>query len=149
MTTPAETTSATKVSLPVTGMTCAACARTVQVTLEDTPGVDKADVNFATGRATVVFDPSAVGIDELVAAVRDVGYGVLDTREATAEAGAEALAGAAEPDEAAIVDLQEKAHRAEYLALRRKFAVAVGLSLPIMVIGMAHLQFPGVNCVQL
>jgi Cu+-exporting ATPase len=136
------------VSLPVTGMTCAACARTVQVTLEDTPGVDKADVNFATGRATVVFDPAAVGIDELVAAVRDVGYGVLDTREGAAQAGADGEI-AAEPDEAAIVDLQEKAHRAEYVGLRRKFIVAVALALPIMVIGMAHLQFPGVNWVQL
>ncbi len=135
-------------SLPVTGMTCAACARTIQVTLADTPGVEKADVNFATGRATVVFDPAAVGIDELVAAVRDVGYDVLDTREAAAQAGAEGQAGA-EPDETAIVDLQEKAHRAEYLGLRRKFIVAVALSLPIMVIGMAHLQFPGVNWVQL
>jgi len=144
----AETTSATTVSLPVTGMTCAACARTIQVTLADTPGVDKADVNFATGRATVVFDPAAVGVDELVAAVRDVGYDVLDTRQAAAQAGEEGPA-VAEPDEDAIVDLQERAHRAEYLRLRRKFIVAVALSLPIMVIGMAHLQFPGVNWLQL
>jgi len=32
-------------------MTCAACARTIENTLEDTPGVENANVNFATGRA--------------------------------------------------------------------------------------------------
>ena len=150
MTTAAEAGSGAKVSLPVTGMTCAACARTIKNTLEDTPGVDKADVNFATGRATVVFDPAVVGRDELVAAVRDVGYDVLDTRDAAAEAGATDLQRLAqEPDEAAIVDLQEKADRAEYQTVRRKFTVAVALSVPIMIIGMAHLQFPGVNWLQL
>ncbi len=123
-----------KVSLPVTGMTCAACARTIQVTLEDTRGVRQADVNFATGRATVVFDPSLVSIDGLVGAIRDVGYDVLEEHD---------------KDEEAVADAQEQAHRAEYRAARRKFLVAVAFALPIMVIGMAHLQFPGVNWVQL
>jgi Cu+-exporting ATPase len=126
---------AEKVSLPVTGMTCAACARTIQVTLEDTRGVRQADVNFATGRATVVFDPSAVNLDGLVGAIRDVGYDVLDEPDTG--------------DEEAVADAQEQAHRAEYRAARRKFLVAVVFALPIMVIGMAHLQFPGVNWVQL
>jgi Cu+-exporting ATPase len=124
-----------KVSLPVTGMTCAACARTIQVTLEDTPGVRKADVNFATGRATVVFDPETVRLDGLVGAIRDVGYDVLDEPDVE--------------DDEAVADAQDRAHRAEYRAARRKFIVAVALALPIMVIGMAHLQFPGVNWVQL
>jgi len=74
------------VSLPVTGMTCAACARTIENTLKDTPGVARAAVNFATGRATVTFDPAAVGLDALVHAVRDVGYDVIEapTTEAPA-----------------------------------------------------------------
>ena len=49
-------------SLPVTGMTCAACARTIERTLTRLPGVDKAGVNFATGRATVRFDPDLVAL---------------------------------------------------------------------------------------
>lgn len=70
------------VSLPVTGMTCAACARTIENTLEDTPGVENANVNFATARAAVTFDPAAVGLDDLVSAVRDVGYDVIETAAA-------------------------------------------------------------------
>ncbi len=38
--------------LPVTGMSCAACARTIEFTLKDVPGVSEAGVNYATGRAT-------------------------------------------------------------------------------------------------
>ncbi len=127
--------SAKRVSLPVTGMTCAACARTIQVTLEDTRGVRQADVNFATGRATVVFDPATVGLDGLAGAIRDVGYDVLDEPDGD--------------DEEAVAEAQDQAHRAEYVAARRKFVVAVAFALPIMVIGMAHLQFPGVNWLQL
>ena len=124
-----------KVSLPVTGMTCAACARTIQATLEDTGGVREADVNFATGRATVVFDPETVGLEGLVGAIRDVGYDVLDEPDVE--------------DDEAVADAQDRAHRAEYAAARRKFVVAVAFSLPIVVIGMSHVQFPGVNWLQL
>ncbi|HSK08897.1 MAG TPA: heavy metal translocating P-type ATPase [Vicinamibacterales bacterium] len=124
-----------RISLPVTGMTCAACARTIQATLEDTGGVRTADVNFATGRATVLFDPATVGLDDLVAAIRDVGFDVLAEPDAA--------------DEVAVADAQEQAHRAEYRTARRQFVVAVGFSLPILVIGMAHLRFPAVNWVQL
>ena len=69
-------------SLPVTGMTCAACARTIENTLKDTTGVANASVNFATGRAVVTFDPAAVGLDDLVHAVRDVGYDVIEMPKA-------------------------------------------------------------------
>jgi len=126
---------ARKVSLPVTGMTCAACARTIQATLEDTGGVRQADVNFATGRATVVFDPGTVGLEGLVEAIRDVGYDVLEEPDLE--------------DEEAVADAQDRAHRAEYAAARRKFVVAVAVALPIVAIGMSHVRFPGVNWVQL
>jgi copper chaperone CopZ len=64
------------ITLPVTGMSCAACARTIEFTLKDVPGVSEAGVNYATSRATVVFDPSVVAVPALVEAVRSVGYDV-------------------------------------------------------------------------
>jgi Cu+-exporting ATPase len=42
-----------RVDLPVSGMTCAACARTIERTLAATPGVARAQVNLATNTATV------------------------------------------------------------------------------------------------
>jgi P-type Cu+ transporter len=64
-----------KLDIPVTGMTCAACAARVKKGLTRAPGVQDAAVNFATERATVEFDPSSVTAAELVAAVERSGYG--------------------------------------------------------------------------
>ena len=127
------------ITLPVTGMSCAACARTIEFTLKDVPGVSEAGVNYATGRATVVFDPSVVAVPALVDAVRSVGYDVL-----AVAAGSEAV-----PAELAIEDAQRHAEAAGYRALRLKLVVAAGLSVPILAISMAHLQFPGANWLQL
>ncbi len=101
---------ASSLSLPVTGMSCAACARAVELTLKETPGVEAAAVNFATGRAAVTFDPAAVGFDDLVQAVRDAGYDVLDVRDA----GAAAPAG--ETEAGRLEDLEQRAHAAEFVS---------------------------------
>ena len=158
------------VSLPVTGMMCAACARTIENTLGDTPGVEKANVNFATGRATVVFDPSIVSVAGLAEAVRDVGYDVIelpagDTGVGPSSSSADAAAslapspqppwpersGAAAESKAApsLDDLQARAQRDEYLTLRRKLIVAVAFTVPLVVVAMAHVHFAGVNWLQL
>ncbi len=123
-------------------MSCAACARTIERTLEGVDGVEAAAVNYATNRATVKFDPSVLGVADLVAAVRDVGYDVL---EGASIVGSTATAA----DESRLQDLEEKAREEEYLRLRRKLIAAVALSAPVMAISMAHLRFPGVDWVQL
>ena len=71
-----------RVDLPITGMTCAACARRIETKLTRAPGVRRAAVNFATSRATVEYDPAATGTGQLVETVRDVGYGVAGTARA-------------------------------------------------------------------
>jgi Cu+-exporting ATPase len=131
------------VTIPLTGMSCAACARTIERTLQALPGVEAAGVNYATERATVRFDPESVGLEALVRAVRDVGYDVLPV------GGGGQPGAAAEPDEQALHDAQENAREEEYRQLRRKFVVAIVLSAPIFVISMAHVTFPGINWAQL
>ncbi len=54
-----------KVSLPVSGMTCAACARRVEKALSGTSGVPAANVNLAAEKATVEYDPALVGSADL------------------------------------------------------------------------------------
>ena len=63
-----------RVDLPITGMTCAACANRIERSLSKTPGVRKAGVNYATGRATVEYDPTSTGLRQLMDRVKDVGY---------------------------------------------------------------------------
>ncbi len=65
-----------EVELPIGGMTCAACARTVERQLGGTAGVTHASVNFATRVASVRYDAGLVDVEKLVAAVEDVGCGV-------------------------------------------------------------------------
>jgi len=64
-------------SFPVTGMTCATCAGTIADSLNDLEGVLQADVNLATERASVTFDPEKVDVAKMRRAVEDAGYGVI------------------------------------------------------------------------
>lgn len=54
-------------------MTCTSCALRIERSLEKLPTVD-ADVNFATGKAEVRFDPAVVDLAEIMRAVRRSGY---------------------------------------------------------------------------
>ena len=62
--------------LPVLGVSCAACAATIERGLRDLPGVSAANVNLATSRATVLFDPALLDTSALIEAVRKTGYDV-------------------------------------------------------------------------
>ncbi len=68
-----------EVSLPVTGMTCASCARTVERTLKKTDGVEAAIVNLATERAHVTYDPAHVDVAKMIERISIAGYGVAQT----------------------------------------------------------------------
>ncbi|MGH7647756.1 MAG: heavy metal translocating P-type ATPase, partial [Gemmatimonadaceae bacterium] len=63
------------ITIPVSGMTCAACSSRVQRALAERPGVSDAAVNLLTGSATVTYDPETASATDLVGAVRSTGYG--------------------------------------------------------------------------
>lgn len=63
------------VTIPVKGMSCAACAQRIEKSLNRTPGVDQAAVNFATARATVQYDPAQTDTSMLVGVVNRCGFG--------------------------------------------------------------------------
>jgi Cu+-exporting ATPase len=65
-----------QLTLPITGMTCANCVATVERGLKKQSGVQTAVVNLSSERATVTFDPAAVGLPALVARVERAGYGI-------------------------------------------------------------------------
>ena len=64
------------VTLPITGMTCANCALSIERNLKKLQGVEETNVNFASEQASVSFDPELIDIDELIKKVEDVGYGI-------------------------------------------------------------------------
>src|SRR6266496_4101043 len=61
------------VELAVGGMTCASCAARIEKKLNRLDGV-QASVNYATEKATVRFDPTMLGADDLIATVEATGY---------------------------------------------------------------------------
>src|SRR4029078_8368361 len=63
-----------QITIPVGGMTCAACQAHVQRALRKTPGVREANVNLMTREASVAYDPERVDAEHLVSAIRDSGY---------------------------------------------------------------------------
>ncbi|MDP2838320.1 MAG: heavy metal translocating P-type ATPase [Candidatus Moranbacteria bacterium] len=63
-----------RTQLSVIGMHCASCAGIIERSLRKTPGVKQANVNFATEKATVVFQNDQTGIAALKQAVKDAGY---------------------------------------------------------------------------
>lgn len=66
---------AVRVQIPVTGMTCAGCQATVQRALARQAGVVDANVNLMTHIAAVTYDPALASPDTLVKAIRGTGYG--------------------------------------------------------------------------
>jgi len=62
------------ITLPVTGMSCAACQSHVERALRSTTGVSDASVNLLTNSARISFDPVRAKPEDLIAAVRDAGY---------------------------------------------------------------------------
>jgi copper-transporting P-type ATPase V len=63
----------------IEGMTCGSCAARVERTIGRYPGVRSATVNYATERATVVFDDPALNISGLQSVVKKSGYEILLT----------------------------------------------------------------------
>ncbi len=65
-----------EIDLPVDGMTCAACVRRVERSLDKVEGVSEANVNLATEKARVTFDPGKVDLTGLKTAIEKAGYTV-------------------------------------------------------------------------
>ncbi len=65
-----------KARIHVTGMTCTTCAATVEKALADTRGVEQANVNFASEKASVDYDPEKTDFSKIRQAITESGYNV-------------------------------------------------------------------------
>jgi P-type Cu+ transporter len=130
-----------RVTIAVTGMTCAACQSFVQRTLTGQAGVQDANVSLMLNSAAVTFDPVKTSVPALVEAIRNTGYG----------AEMPALHESALAEQAALDEEQ----LSEYKRLRSMAAVsltagvvAMVLSMPLMIDsagGMERMKDPLMN----
>lgn len=68
-----------KIDIPVTGMTCAACAQAVERSLKDLEGVNSVSVNLPRERATIELKKK-IPLQAIIDAINGQGYGVLSSR---------------------------------------------------------------------
>ncbi len=117
-------TDAPGLTLAIQGMHCASCVSTIEKALSAVPGVEEASVNLGTARAEV----RGRGLDSprLIAAVRDSGYDARPAEET----------GAAEQDAAAAREAR---------GVLGRTLLAAALTLPVVVVSMAEIHFPGRN----
>jgi Cu+-exporting ATPase len=116
-------------TIPVSGMTCAACSARVQRTLERREGVSAANVNLMTGAATVTYDPAATTPEALVDAIRATGYG----------------AEVPQPDasDESLVEAQDAARAEEIVELKRKLGVSLAAAVLAMFFSMPLMEALG------
>ncbi|MDQ1146247.1 Cu+-exporting ATPase [Bacillus sp. SORGH_AS 510] len=69
-----------EIQLPITGMTCAACAIRIEKGLNKLEGVETANVNLALEKATIKYDPVVTNVTDFTKKVNDLGYGVLSEK---------------------------------------------------------------------
>ncbi|MDQ4034772.1 MAG: heavy metal translocating P-type ATPase [Chloroflexota bacterium] len=112
-----------ELTLPVVGMTCASCVNRIERFLSRADGITEANVNLATERATVRFDPALIDRTGIVATIEAAGYDV--GREAALPAGTDA------------------ADEAERTAERRELLTGAVVSLGVGVTMMAIMFWPG------
>jgi len=117
-----------QVTLAITGMHCATCVSHIEAALKQLPGVGEADVNLASERARVSFDPAKVSVPDLIRAVEQAGY-------------AAALAVPAE--RAAQAEVTEQRRQRELVQLKRKLLAASALTAPVLALSMLAVEFPG------
>ena len=65
-----------KTIIPLTGMTCASCAATIEKGLSDISGVSSVNVNLASEKASIEYDTEKVDEQKLIDVVKGAGYGV-------------------------------------------------------------------------
>jgi P-type Cu+ transporter len=113
----------------VTGMTCAACVGRVERALKKVDGVLEASVNLATERATVKLIPAQSSLAHLKRAIREAGYGVIETQAGESRD-----------------DAERTAREREVSSLRFNVILAAVFGIPLLLIAMLPMLWePAMN----
>jgi Cu+-exporting ATPase len=62
------------VLIRIEGMHCHRCEQAIKKSLQRKPGVHEAEVDFASGQASILFDPAQISVSQLIDGVKEAGY---------------------------------------------------------------------------
>ncbi len=133
------------------GMTCASCAMRIEKGLKKVPGVIDAQVNLATERGTVTYNPALTGVEQMVQKVETVGYKATALDSPASQAAATQIEDAHNAISApSPTNLQEdevsKRKAAEIVRKRNLLLMGIAFSLPVVILSMFFMnRFPAEN----
>ncbi|MEQ8153621.1 MAG: heavy metal translocating P-type ATPase [Clostridiaceae bacterium] len=104
----------------IEGMTCAACAKTIERVTSKLDGVIEANVNFATEKLTVSYEPSKVRLSDIKRAVEKAGYKALE-------------------EETTTVDEDKVRKEKEIKLLWKRFVISLIFTIPLLAVSMGHM----------
>lgn len=117
-----------EVTIPIGGMTCAACSQRIEKVVAKMEGVTSTSVNLATEKATIKYAPSVVRISQIKAAITKLGYTPLESQSTSA------------------VDEDKLRKQKAIRTLWTKFIVSAAFSIPLLYLAMGsmiwQLRFP-------
>ena len=117
-----------KDTFPVTGMSCASCASSVESILSTQDGIISATVNYAVSTLLVEYDPATVNPGAMKKAVQAIGYDLIIKNG---------------PDTG--MDSSEDIQRQRLSTLRKRTLWAAVFSAPLVTIGMFFMDIPYMN----
>ena len=116
----------TNKTFKIEGMTCASCARAVERVTGKLDGVSVANVNLATEKLTVTYEPSIIRVSDIKNAVEKAGYKAIE--------------------ESVARDEDKDIHVKEQRSLWQRFIISLIATIPLLYISMGHmigLPLPG------
>ncbi|MGE4272321.1 MAG: heavy metal translocating P-type ATPase [Desulfitobacterium sp.] len=106
-------------TLKIEGMTCAACAKTVERVTRKLEGVIEANVNLATEKLSISYEPSLVGVSDIKKVIEKAGYKAIE--------------------EETTVDLDKERKEEERKQLWQRFVISAIFTVPLLYMAMGHM----------
>jgi Cu2+-exporting ATPase len=114
----------------VEGMSCSACAQSVESTLSAAKGVQKATVNYAMNTVSVVYNDRVIGFAQMKSALQSIGYDLAE-------------------DPGKDAEKLQKMESERLASSRKKTFLAIGFSIPVVVLSMAFHELPFANLIMM
>ncbi|WP_127836766.1 heavy metal translocating P-type ATPase [Clostridium prolinivorans] len=102
----------------IEGMTCAACAKTVERVTKKLDGVIESNVNLASEKLNIKYDPSKVEVSDIKRVIEKAGYKALEEN---------------------TEDLDDRKKEKEIKLIFNKFIISLIFTIPLLYISMGHM----------
>lgn len=106
-------------TMKIEGMTCASCAKTIERVTKKLDGVTEANVNYATEKLSITYEPSKVKVSDIKQAIEKAGYKGIE--------------------EETTLDTDKERKEKEIKLLWMKFIISAIFTVPLLYISMGHM----------